>query len=864
MPYTNATFFIDYESGSDAARTALTAVTVANNGTGLVRCTKANHGLVTNAIVDVTLNYAGAWSVTRVDADNFDLTNSAYSTATSVTVTPRGGSSMLDAWKTVSSTGATAARIAAGDTMRLKASPDPTSLAQLATWTDGPLRSSISIASSTNATPIVITLSAGNYSAMAPSVGDAVIVSGHTVNTSANGMWAVSAVNGSTSITLQDALGVDSIGNGAGLANGVIRKINNLVVKLSSAVTKNIALCGNQNRKPNWTASANVVTSVITTPFREGGECQQIAIGAAFTTGLAAYFPVGTLDLSAFGQVSFWMHPINAILAGEFSIKLCTDALGAVPVHSIDLLPTTQTTIWNAVTADMGGALNAGIQSVALYVNADNGAKTIYLDNLIACKSPANADSLTLTSLVSKNTGNESWFGIQSINGTRVVLDLHTNTTPAGSPQRGYSGTTESVATFKRETVKTLMAAGSSSAQSFQRSGVSGSPISYLGGWNRADMTTQTGHTWFDGQNGVSVGLGDVGFQRDYQFVDKINFTRYTSGIFTQAASLYCAIGAMATCNTSGAAISFLSTYGTVTTLSSVQSASAILTGPSSNVTTIVRADACGVSTGANSIVGSILQCNNSAQGIFSGPNSTIGSIMACHNSANNGYTPGSNSTCGYVATSNNLVFGVFFNGSGSNARVLGGVTSGNPNGGVGSNGSRGFLRNFSANDTTPFGVLGSGTGLNALIYSERNYGVADAHLVISDGGTIISATDQRNTASGIAWKFRPTSVQRASAYPLHLSVAKIACAANVAVNVTIFTRRDNANIQGQLYLQGGQLAGLPNDITVSCAPAINTWVQSAALTFTPTEAGVVEVFFRVWDGVGTTNNFWIDDLAVT
>ena len=64
--------------------------------------------------------------------------------------------------------------------------------------------------------------------------------------------------------------------------------------------------------------------------------------------------------------------------------------------------------------------------------------------------------------------------------------------------------------------------------------------------------------------------------------------------------------------------------------------------------------------------------------------------------------------------------------------------------------------------------------------------------------------------------------------------------------------------------IRGLQLAGIPSDVYVQVDPAVTTWTQSSALTVTPTEAGVLEVEFHVFDGVGTTNNYWIDDLSVT
>lgn len=92
------------------------------------------------------------------------------------------------------------------------------------------------------------------------------------------------------------------------------------------------------------------------------------------------------------------------------------------------------------------------------------------------------------------------------------------------------------------------------------------------------------------------------------------------------------------------------------------------------------------------------------------------------------------------------------------------------------------------------------------------------------------------------------------------MSIAKIKCAANTAVNLTIWTRRDATTANGKLLVEGGQIAGVPDDVSVTCTPTINTWVQSSTLTFTPTEDGVVEVKFTAWDDSVSSTNFWIDD----
>lgn len=140
MAYTSGIFYINPVSGSDTARTALTSCTASNPSGSVTRINKTGHGLVTGAVVDLTLFSAwlnDAWKITVVDANNFDLDGAVWQTTAdaSGTVTPRGGSSWSDAWQTVGS-GATAARIQPGDQIRF-AKNAVTSAGVDATFTSG-------------------------------------------------------------------------------------------------------------------------------------------------------------------------------------------------------------------------------------------------------------------------------------------------------------------------------------------------------------------------------------------------------------------------------------------------------------------------------------------------------------------------------------------------------------------------------------------------------------------------------------------------------------------------------------------------------------------------------------------------------
>lgn len=755
-----------------------------------------------------------------------------------------------------------AAAIAPGDTIRVMASPTPTLLGN-ATWTDGPLAVTQAIASSTNATPIVITKAAHGLA-----TGDTAIVNGHTVNTKANGVWTV------TQLTV-DTFSLDgSVGNGVGGATGTIRKFTNAVVTLAAACTANVACFGNQGAasRANWTASANATCTAGVNAFKEGVGYQQVDIAAGFTTGLAAYFPTGTLDLSAYQQLSFWVYQSSGVLgaAGSISLKLCSDAAGAVPVNSFNIPYIGALSKLSPIVVDTGGALGASIQSIALYVNTDNGAQTFLLDNIIACKASSSADSLNLTSLISKDPGDhtfgdtyECWYGIQSINGTRVVLDGKTDHNPGSLPQRGYMGTTETVATYKRETTKTVMrpATTNSPAQSLTKSGTAGNLIAYSGGWNRTDMSTQTGESWFDGQNGYGSGIYTFNAATSWLSFDKLNFTRYNFGFDCSGYGGYdISIGRMQFCNTSDYSMNAVSAFRiSATTLSAVCCGSSIAIGPGTAIQTIGRADSMsagnGVMLGVSGWTGVIVQANNnSSSGVYVGDSGVITSINNANGNSSRGVYMLARSVVGYVNANNNLYYGVDL---GNESRLLSGVTSGNGISGalMSVSGGYGYMRNMVINETSEIGSLAS--PYNRRIYSEKHDGVNGNTQIFCDGGLISLQAAVVHGAATSAWKFSPTSTERNQYYPLNLPIAQIAVAANALVTVTAWFRRSNSALTSKLVCKGGQLAGVASDVVASMVAAADTWEQ-LTLTFTPTEAGVIEIEAQFYGG--STYNGYVSD----
>lgn len=684
------------------------------------------------------------------------------------------GSSWANAWKTITS-GATAARIAPGDVIRIAKSPAPTSIGN-ATWT-----------------------------------------------------------NLSKTVTL------------------------------ASAQTQTIELC-----ESAWTASANV-TATTTTTCKEGSYASSLAIKSSFTTGKVAYKSFSELNLSSYQKLSFWLRTSATITENYLKVVLCSDTSGATIVDTFYIpgIVGTARYLPLTITKDGGGNLGASIQSIAVYANSDPRTPTLLLDDFIACTT----DGLNLQSLISKNSneqgGTEGWYGIQSINGTTVLLDENTNT--SASSGRGYSGTTETVTTYKRETIKTALASSSTTqVQVVQDNGTDGSNIEFQGGWNTS-TTEQDGETFFDGLNGLGYGL--CLSSKSYITLNYLNFYRYASGLYLNSSSNN-TIALNNACNNTnlGVYVYYLSNYNSFTTLSNLNNNAygiQFAYAYNNSVDTIGSASnnsSWGIyfsQSHRNSISNINDVNNNNYEGVYfeNSSNNSVGTITNANNNAGRGigfsYSFGNLITEVTNANDNNV--GVNFSFSADNT-IKSLSTTGNSSGhGVIYDCGNNFLFNSLIDESSEAGYTINFS--NSRVYSHLHDQTADNHKIFTDGGLISSNTSVRHTASGISWQLSPTSTDRSSNYPLDLSIAKIAVAANSQVTVKAWFRRTNTGITGRLICKGHQIAGVTSDVYSDMTAAADTW-EELTITFTPTEVGVVEIQAQAWGG--TTYSVYVDDMTIS
>jgi hypothetical protein len=692
-------------------------------------------------------------------------------------------------------------------------------------------------------------------------------------------------------------------------------------VTLTSAVTASVYNDG------AWTAATNVTCTAQTAGRKEGTNCAQIAIAAAFTTGKAAYFATGTINGSTYQQISFWFRQTSGTLAtaNNISIDLCTDTLGATSVHKASIPAVQVLNRWFVVTVDFGTNLNSAIQSVALYVNTtDQGAQTFQVDNIILCKASSANDSLTLSSLISKNTGNEPWLPIRSINGTTILLDDAPNGSPADATQPVYSGVTETVTLYKRETVKPDMQ-NSNAATTFGASALNNLIIS--GGWNRTDMSTQTLDTYLDGRNGQGYGIKltnnctvtgvncvrfSVGFaiiagnsgnsvtakdsngnrfaaiDMEYSTSSPYNNTLTIDnlcnngcanetagyGLFTLRGvhdNTYTTVNAFGNCFQGV----YYSQTGNVTTLPYSSWREVIsITNASRNQDGNIWLDSI-----ENSIItlGKIDYPGNNANAISFGslPTSTyyttpcrnnkvtIGSMLLSGTAW--GILIGSSSTNNTIdltgASITNGQYGIYCEWGCSNNKIIGGSFATNSSGDVYVEDSNLIMVGSTLGSTTKTVFAANAKGNDNYIKCQKYGGTANDHRLFFDYGTIQTDTTTRHTASGVSWKVSPTDATFCeAAFPLRLHLANIACASGTQVTVTCYVQRSNTGLTIGIGVDKNQLAGV-SATTVTASGSASTWEQ-LTLTFTPSEAGVIELYGFAYGG--STYNGWFDDLTIT
>lgn len=653
-------------------------------------------------------------------------------------------------------------------------------------------------------------------------------------------------------------------------ASGINATFTNLssAVTLASALTQSLYTTG-----AAWSPKTNVTSAGSQSGKLSATSAANVAIAAAFTTGVAAFFATGTLNLSTYQQLSFWINPSIAVASGVLRLDLCSDAAGATPVNQLTL-PALAAGQWNLVTIDNGANFGASILSIRLFAVSDPGTLTVVLDDIIACKASSAVNCLTLNSLISSD--NATWYGIKSINGTAVVLD--TGGTASAVTAKGiWSGTTGSLPLSIQAPVTRSAAGvgGAAVADTFNNaaSGTALSPITITGGWDTTAMTTQNGLTVLDGVAATAtVGLV-IGC--DFVTLDHFGFARFNTAINLNGSTKKGYTLSNFTITDAGGLFTLPVHAVTFNTCKIINS----IGGLSIPQTTNYFTDGAAYSLAFVKIIG-----NTSGDGIVlpadvGTPAAVIHdcSVLGATTGATNGFNISSpcifyNNTSNDNATGSTAVGFLFQNMNGfvgynlqarnnsgaqvqlNNAFVEIYTLDTNFNLGtqvkfVNGSGGEAIIYSWTQNGTAPKFSLGdpaAGETSGNVLISHREGGLVTNNSIYSDYGTV-TTTGVVGQSGGTGWKLSPSANALAGA-PLRLNVGKVPCPAGIPTTLKYWAQASAASgITAQLRIAGGRYAGVGSPGVDVVTPVSGVAWTQYTLTFTPTESCVVDVFFEAW-----------------
>lgn len=660
------------------------------------------------------------------------------------------------------------------------------------------------------------------------------------------GAWA-DLTNGATAARLSSSDEVRIAKSSDPTSTGQNATWTNLskTVTLTSAVTTNIDLCENAFTDDT---GGQVTCTADGSDWKEGTYSAKFVIAAGAGTGLLAHHTISEIDISTKQQVSFWIKSSVTLAASDLSIHLCSDDAGTTVVNTINIPAIIVLNKWHPITIDTTAALGSSIKAVSLYMNVDKEG-TIYLDNILACKASSSGDSITLQSLISKNTaatgGDEAWYAIQSINGTTILLDNSPRT--LANAGKGYSGTTESVTLYKRETIKSTP---TTDVEGVSVNTINESNVTYKGGYNTSSGS-QDGETFFDGLNGRGTGLYALNIS-DIT-IERLSFYRYFYGFYLNSTStsysknnninIFC-------CNSN-------EQYGIMLWQNSFSNAFNC-----DFVNNNYEASARGIINYAQASNALIVGSRNNIIKFKQINNQYNGFVLTSNNRFYGGVCK--NNTNAVLANFCSTVLGGVYNTEfedNSLATIIGGY-----NGSFGNGQNIPYFKNCIFSDSSLIwwdaDYISAATTYMFIYVDARIYAFDNSstdyqrHFL---GGTFKSETSIRHTASGLAWKITPNEYP-SSWYPLSNKIATILCTANKEVTVKLWARRSNTGMTLTMRVPKYQIAGVDADVTDSVTAAVDTW-EELSLSFTPTEDGNVDIFIEAYgeDYIG-----YIDDMTVT
>lgn len=734
------------------------------------------------------------------------------------------GTSFALRWKSAAGTGFSA--MAPGDTLRVIASEDIADSGITVTWpalTDrlSKFYNATVITAISNTTPIVVTAAGHNLAN-----GDAVKINGSTPM-QINGAWTVANVTATTfELSGSTAQGAASGGSCISLEGCYLA---------GTLPIKEIAFpATGQRHTLAWTGlTANVATGTGNTTCLSGAA--GVVVASGFTTGKAAYYTLpSAINLSGFNGVSFLYNSNVA-----FNLLLCSDTLGATPVHTISVPAQAAGAVIRTFRWDNGGALSTSIASVSISFPTDPGAITVKVANLVAVKGVADTAFIAHDTLLSNGQAG-GLYTISSIREDKVYLGTYSDNGAGicGHYVENFSG---SAALYTMTPIVCDNAWNSAGLTWSAMAGTPSSPFKVLGGWNRTDMSTKTGQS--------------------------VIYTRHCNNSNTKfqfgSSTTYCEVEDIIYLCNKEMALSGSNIKAKLSNIIAANLGNAVTLGGGSSSLEADFAFAfssiCVALQGSNNYFGPYLN----AKAILSG---SVGLSMALggNNSINN--IRFVNNDIGISLSGDLYAVDCEFSRNTlaidhtdfSTAEFYGGSLS--TISGATALKIKGVL-SFTNTTMNLFGseILNTTNNTGEFKYTAIN--AVDANTgSIGIGFSKQASTSVRHTASGLGWLLTSTSASRFhEKVPILFNVANVAVSSVGLVTAKVWVYRSDASITAKF----GVLANAVSGGSPAAVSSITTaaW-EELTLTFTPTTYGVIPFYIKAYGANGAS--VAIDDFSIT
>ena len=443
----------------------------------------------------------------------------------------------------------------------------------------------------------------------------------------------------------------------------------------------------------------------------------------------------------------------------------------------------------------------------------------------------------------------------------------------------------------------------SENAATINNSGTSGNYISFSGGWNRTNMSTQTSSTYFSGQGGPNTsGVGAI--LKNYIDISKINLSKYNTGYYFTSCTY---------CNFSDLCVSGIYNMGIWLTTNSINNTIGKNKNEITNKVTLLSNN-YGIflsSSSTNNIQDAFIACCSAAIMLVDSNFLHIENaiIKNCINGLQLDYSILCANTilaeycaCSFSCYSNN---DDIFITSANIKSLTANYTSQN---GIRASSSIISIDNFIANGNTEDYLIGISTNsiininsgtLGNIVPNSNNFIACSNHNdgfvnfsnvtgipaspayyynpylltftnctdtssnILNYSTNVINYKSSKNTSvyhgtTGTSWKLEQLSTNVNQYFPIQFSAAKIAVNANKLTTISLWFKNSSSTITGQLVCPGYQLSR--TDVVATTSKSTD-W-QKLTISFTPTTEKVIEIFAYAY---GNQNDYlYVSDMSVT